>query len=586
MGCVHVVRQTLAVRHHRRHTGPTRRWWGLGATVLGALALTAAACSPTHGSTTPTTTRPHAAVSPLVAIPATGDPALGPVGPLSAPGGPFLEDRYGRVALLHGVDLVYKVPPYEVEVSGSGPNVLTAAEAKQMAALGFNVVRLGVIWKGLEPGRVGIDDPAICDPGAPRSTGADQFDQRAFNAYLAHLDATIALLGHYGISSLIDMHQDVYSDVFGGEGAPDWAVCTNGTKPKPVLNVPDWSVNLRGPGVVTAYTHFWKNDVVGDLQGDFDSVWAKVAAHFRTNPYVIGYDPFNEPYGAGLPPNGNGAAFDAELECLYTGRDHPGKSQSGATVSCPPDDPGVGLIPRLEEADPNHLVFYEGNYTTDSGPLNHIGPMTLPRLVLNFHDYCFLHVPNGPEPPDFASVCAPSEKLVFTEHATQRAKDATTEQPRGPAWLLTEFGATTDAADLARITADADADLVGWIYWQWLHYDDPTGSHTSGLWPPTAPTPAMLDVLAQTYASSVAGVPTATAFDPTSGRFLLQYRADPAITEPTVIVVPLATHYPAGYCAQVSGGARITSAPGSGAIDVVNGATASTVTVTVRTGHC
>ncbi|HUI04112.1 MAG TPA: cellulase family glycosylhydrolase [Acidimicrobiales bacterium] len=569
----------------RPHADPSRRRRAATAVVAGSLAIAAAACSSPRGAPAPTTARPPA-VSPLLAVPATGDPATGPVGPLRAPGGPFLEDRYGRAALVHGVDLVYKVPPYEVEVTGSGPNVLTADEARQMAALGFDVVRLGVIWKGLEPGRVGIDDPAICDPGAPRSSGPGQFNAGAFEAYLGKLDATVALLGHYGIYSLIDMHQDVYSDVFGGEGAPDWAVCTDGAKPAPQRGVPDWSVNLRGPGVVAAYTHFWKNDVVGDLQGEFDAVWAKVAAHFRTDPYVIGYDPFNEPYGAGLPPNGNGAAFDADLECLYTGRAHPGRSQAGKTVSCPPHDPAVGLVPRIEAADPNHLVFYEGNYTTDSGPLNHIGPMALPGLVLNFHDYCFLHVPNGPEPPDFASVCAPSEKLVFTEHAAQRADDVSAQQPRGPAWLLTEFGATTDAADLARITSDADGALVGWIYWQWLHYDDPTGSHTSGLWPPTAPVPAMLEVLARTYASAVAGVPTVSAFDPPSGRFLLQYRADPAITEPTVIVVPLATHYPAGYCARVSGGARITSPPGAADIDVHNGATASTVTVTVAAGHC
>ena len=50
----------------------------------------------------------------------TGSATSGPVGPLRAPGGPLLVDRFGRTVLLHGVDLVYKVPPYEVEVSGSG----------------------------------------------------------------------------------------------------------------------------------------------------------------------------------------------------------------------------------------------------------------------------------------------------------------------------------------------------------------------------------------------------------------------------------------------------------------------------------
>jgi endoglycosylceramidase len=547
--------------------------------IVLALAGVASGCAGAQRGATPTT-RPL--VSP---IPATGNPAAGPVGPLSAPGGPFLEDRYGRVVLMHGVDLVYKVPPYEVEVTGSGPNVLTVPEVQRMASLGFDVVRLGIIWSGLEPGTAPINDPAICAPGTPRASGSRQFDAAVLNAYLQRLDATIALLGSYGIYSLIDMHQDVYSGVFGGEGAPDWAVCTDGAEPKPKLNIPNWSANLRGPGVVAAYEHFWHNDVVGNLQGEFDSVWTRVAAHFRRNPWVIGYDPFNEPYGQGVPPYGTGAAFDAELQCFYTGRADPGVDQSGKAIRCPTDDPKVGLIPRIEAADPNHLVFYEGNYTTDSGPPNHIGPMPFPRLVLNFHDYCFLHVPNGPEPPNYATVCAPSENLVFKEHASQRARDATAEQPGGPASLLTEFGATTDVADLGRVSTDADTHLVGWIYWQWLNYQDPTGSHTSGLWPPSAPTQTMLDVLSQTYPSAIAGTPTATSWDPSSGRFTLAFHANPRITQPSVIFVPVSMHYTHGYCATATG-ARITSAPNAGHVDILNGRTATAVTVTIAPGSC
>ena len=217
----------------------------------------------------------------VTTIPAVANPTTGPSGPLGSAGGPFLADRYGRVVLMHGADLVYKVPPFEVVVDGTGPNVLTPPEAQRMAGLGFDVVRLGIIWKGLEPGTAPINDPAICSPGPLGRRDPEQFNPSVFNGYLRALDATISLLGRYGIYSLIDMHQDVYNEVFGGEGAPNWAVCTDGVKPKPELNVPNWSINLQGPGVVTAYSHFWDNNVVGDLQGEFDAVWTKVAAHFR-----------------------------------------------------------------------------------------------------------------------------------------------------------------------------------------------------------------------------------------------------------------------------------------------------------------
>ena len=564
------------------------------ATPTAVAAVTAlsllAACSKapatgSHPTTSSTGSTPASTTVPTPSIPLAADPATGPAGPLSSPGGAFLEDRYGRAVLMHGVDLVYKVPPFEVTVGGTGPNVLTLPAVQRMASLGFDVVRLGIIWKGLEPGTAPLDDRAICAPGTPRGAGATQFDAAVFDAYLQRLDATVALLGSYGIYSLIDMHQDVYNEAFGGEGAPDWAVCTDGARPAPKLNVPDWSVNLQGPGVAAAYTHFWENNVVGDLQGAFDTVWARVAAHFRDNPWVIGYDPFNEPYGPGVPPGGSGVQFDAELQCFYAGRAHPGLDQAGKRVSCPADDPDVGVIPRIEAADPNHLVFYEGNYATDSGPVNHIGPMPFPRLVLNFHDYCFLHVPERAGAAHLRLGVRTDRERGVHEHSTQRARDATTEQPGGPAWLLTEFGATTDAADLGRITADAERHLTGWIYWQWLDYDDPTGSHDSGLWPPTPPTAAMIQVLSRTYAPAVAGTPTATSFDPTTGRFTLAYRPDPRITEPTVISVPVALHYPAGYCATATG-ARITSAPGASIVDVDSDPSARAVTVTISAGPC
>ena len=115
------------------------------------------------------------------------------------------------------------------------PNVLTANEAQRIAQLGFNVVRLGVVWKGLEPGTDPINDAAICTPGAPRASGPGQFDGNTFDTYINRLEATVALLARYGIPSLIDMHQDVYNEAFGGEGAPNWAVCTSPPYPVPCL---------------------------------------------------------------------------------------------------------------------------------------------------------------------------------------------------------------------------------------------------------------------------------------------------------------------------------------------------------------
>ncbi len=346
-------------------------------------------------------------------------------------------------------------------------------------------------------------------------------------------------------------------------------------------------MNQIDAGMAQAQGHFWANDVVGNLQGAYDQIWAKVASRLAGNPWIIGYDPFNEPFSPSiLLHSGQNAAFDAQVQCFYAGRADPGKTQSGQRITdCPPNDPENGVIPAIEHVDHRHAVFYEPD-TTTSGPVpNRIGPMDFPRLVYNFHDYCPLHVPNGVEAPDYSQVCPAPEEQVFADSARDRANDASSEQPDGPGWFLTEFGATTDAADLGRMVADADADLVGWMYWQWLYYEDPTGSHDSGLWPAGPATSAQLDALSETYAQAIAGTPTSMTFDPSTAAFHLSYRVDRAVTVPTVIFVPVSRHYPDGYCTKVTGG-RTTSAAGATRLVVTNEPSASTVNVTVTSGAC
>ncbi len=70
-------------------------------------------------------------------------------------------------------------------------------DAQFLAANGFNVVRLGVIWAAVEP------QPGVYD-----------------TEYLASLSQTVQMLADHGIYTLLDMHQDLYSSTFAGEGAP------------------------------------------------------------------------------------------------------------------------------------------------------------------------------------------------------------------------------------------------------------------------------------------------------------------------------------------------------------------------------
>lgn len=515
------------------------------------------------------------------------------VGPISAPGGPFMYDRFGRVVILHGVNAVEKRAPYELVPAPGKPWNFSAADARRMAGLGFDIVRLGIIWQGLEPGHGSMNDPATCAPGPPGHP--HEYNQAIVDAYLARLDRTVQILADYGIFSLIDMHQDVYSPIFEGEGAPAWAVCTDGIKPATIPG--RWSNNYAQPAVQAAYQNFFTNDVVGNLQGQYDRVWSAVAGYFRNDPWVIGYDPFNEPT-EGVSTAIDNAPFDELLQCFYAGKANPGTVNSAAIAespptdgeiagqapSCPADDPAQGVIAAIENADPNHLVFPETDIDSNGVP-TYVGPMPYPRLVLNFHNYCVFRLDNGDIEPGKSSACAKLEKLTFTRRAAERAADATPEQPGGPAWFMSEFGATNSISDLTRMTAYADQSLLGWTYWMWKYYDDPTGSVNEPLVGSNGKLLPKAKVLSQTYAQAIAGTPTYMSFDPTTGLFELRYVANDAVKAPTVVYVALSEHYPHGYCAAVSGG-RVLSAGGAERLLVANDPGAGEVSVRITSGTC
>ena len=508
----------------------------------------------------------------------SGAPAV--IGPIRSPGGPFLYDSQGRVVFLHGVDAVYKRKPFELYTDPAKPWNFSASDASLMARLGFDVVRLGMTWSGLEPGKANANDPAICDPGKP--TNPHQLNLTTLDRYLTHLKQTVDLLGRYHIFTILDMHQDVYNQAFDGEGAPSWAVCTNHVA---MTDPPGrWSGEYSTTAARVAFGHFWNNDVRGDLQGQYDQVWGYVAKAFRGDAWVIGYDPFNEPYSTSLVPY-RGEHFDAQLQCFYTGTKYIKIQLTGApTLHCPRNDPASGVVPTILANDPSHLVFDEPDNYGTSGYVTFLGPMRLRNLVYNVHLYCGARSPVTGNPTN-VSLCASQAARSLGKRYRDRPEMASHTQPGGPAWLVTEFGATSSAAYLASVTALMDDEQVGWIYWSWKYYGDPTGSAAESLVMSDGRLKATARVLSRTYPEAVAGRPISFDYAPGTDVFHLAYTPNHRIQAPTVVFVPTQIHYPRGYCAEVTGG-RVTSAAGSDLLEVTNARTGRLVTVTVEPGAC
>ncbi|MEL6342934.1 MAG: cellulase family glycosylhydrolase [Myxococcota bacterium] len=243
-------------------------------------------------------------------------------GPVRASGRWFL-DRHGRRILLRGVNLGgdCKIPtspdgsthlPTDFsdhrDVSFIGrPFPLQEAEEHlgRLRHWGFNCLRLLTTWE------------------AVHHAGPDQFDE----AYLDYFAAVCRIAGRMGFHVIIDFHQDVFSRMTGGDGAPGWAVEAAGLR-IPALHAADaawvmqhrydpndpsaypqmsWTWNYQMPANGILWSLFFAGHrLVPDyaidgepvglwLQRQFFAAQRAVAERVADQPWVIGFDILNEP---------------------------------------------------------------------------------------------------------------------------------------------------------------------------------------------------------------------------------------------------------------------------------------------------
>jgi endoglycosylceramidase len=464
----------------------------------------------------------------------------GPVLPLDH-AGRWITDAQGRVVILRGVNMVYKRAPYAPDAIGFSED-----DAAFLASEGYDNVRVGVIYKGVEP-----------QPG------------RYDDAYLDRIDATVDMLARHGIVSMLDFHQDLYNERFQGEGWPDWAVDDDGLPAQPQTGFP--GNYLVMPALQRAFDHFWANDPgPGDpagmgMQDRYAAAWRHVAARFGDHPAVLGYDLMNEPWPGTL------------------------WHQCANPYGCPLFDATMSqFIERTRRAirsvDPTTLVFYEPNVIFNYGANTNVADSDDAHSAFSFHNYCLPHdatnVPLG---------CDVFDDLVFENAEAHSART-------GDALLLTEFGATTDATMLTAATARAERFMIGWQWWHYCGCNDPTtagpGNEQALVADTTKPPEgsnldaAKLALLTRPHPRVVAGTPSDYGFDPQSRRFALSYATRRAngsgrfVPEAETEITMPRRQYPSGYAVQVRGGA-IASRPGESVLRVSACPGADRISVTV-----
>ena len=360
-----------------------------------------------------------------VALLATAAPAAAaPTGPLSQ-NGRWITDAKGRVAIMHGVNMVSKRPPYAPVTTGFGED-----DARFLRREGFDTVRLGLIYAGVEP-----------SPG------------RYSEAYLRQIRQTADALAKADVFYQLDFHQDLYNERFEGEGWPDWAVQDDGLPAEPKNGFPN--NYLLMPALSRAFDHFWNNDPgpggVG-LQDRYAEAWRQVATRFRGQPYNMGYDLLNEPWpGTGWQACANTEGcpeFDREKLTPFSQR----------------------IYNQIRRADPRGIVWYEPNVIFNNGPKSHHGAIG-PKTGLSFHVYCLGGGATAPADPTEAAQrearCDPLERLPFTSAEDQAKRTDST-------LLLSEFGATDDLDQIRRVVRNAEETMMSWQYWHYCPCADPT----------------------------------------------------------------------------------------------------------------
>jgi endoglycosylceramidase len=395
--------------------------------------------------------------------------------------GGFLRAPDGRAVILRGVNLsgAQKNAPYlDDKVAGEYERIRTA--------WGMNAIRFVMTWAAVEPDEGRYDDTYL-DAVAERLTWA-----RAA-----------------GLAVVLDMHEDVYGEGFGFDGAPRWT-CDAARYAAFVPQEP-WFVNTLDANVIACVDGFYGR---ADLRQHFADAWRHVAERLAAEPAVIGFDVLNEPEWGSYP------IFDFEqdrLKPLY-----------------------AAVVAAVRSKAPGWVAFLEPSSSRNAGIATGLTAFDFRDVVYAPHSYDqSAEGGGGFDPTHRQQILTNVAKLA----GEARALDA-------GLWIG-EYGGMPSAPGIVEyMSAQYDAAgavAAGTMYWA---YDKSDGYGM--LAPDGSEKTVLIDVLVRPFPERVAGDPISYAFDAASATFTFAYTADASSKLPTEIVVPDRA-YPNGYTVDCGG---------------------------------
>lgn len=403
--------------------------------------------------------------------------------------GKWLKDRDGRVVILRGINAGgdSKIPLFEP--------FPTEASAEQIKSWGMNVVRYVTVWEGIEP------------------------EKGVYNGvYIDRMEEIVNWFTSRGIYVFIDMHQDLFSRKFCGDGAPEWAAVETTMEYK---CGPEWFTYYPAEAVTKSFTRFWTDD---ELQGHFIEAFRMLAKRFKNNDLVFGYEIFNEPW------HGEFDYMSGEFEVNYLAPFY------------------RKVISAIREEDAGAVVLFEpavlagGLFLTQS----HLPKLDVPNLIYSPHYYP-LSALLGTEPDiDSAINSIDTDLKLVLEKANELGVPA----------ILGEFGSHPsqyEGEKLIRGYYDLlDKYLMGGTIWTYAPRDMEWNQEGMSLVDSQLNERPYVNVLIRPYPEAISGIPQEFGFNADTKKFHLVYD-DSGITNPTIIYVPKRV-YSSGFKVQLSDG--------------------------------
>ena len=460
----------------------------------------------------------------------------------------------GRYSIFHGVNVVVKLPPFIPNTDKFDPYFsFTDEDITILKRLGINLVRLGIIWESIE------------------------YEEGKYNStHLEKMSNIVSKLEKDNITVIIDAHQDMFSRLFCGEGAPKFYVenMTYSTNCKTniisrffglvnaciPLSKYNWRYNEEGlpeiedcvagsfidyhksPELMSIYDSFFKNE--NGVLDAFANFWKFIAIKFKGRKNVLGYDIWNEPWASNLW---------TDLKSLIPGYidnhillDFYSKIDAGISEI---DSDYTMLFEPIPFPDTLPLFGGHALGTFSRTPVNN----TIRKQMFNVHSYCCAADQNickdgEPKIADAKGTCAEFHDRKLNKNK-QQANDI------GIPVIVTEFGACSSSKacyhEMVGFEKAADKYLTSWAYWMYKSYNDHTttaAENEEGIFNDDGTIQNIKEkALSRTYIQYFQGLPLEMFFNDNTSEFLARFKYYKDINESSVLYFNKDLNYKDGY---------------------------------------